>query len=46
MIYEKKTSTIDEHIQQLRDRGLSIKDEALAMHYLSHVSYCRIESIN
>lgn len=42
MIYEKKTFTIVEHIQQLRDRGLSINDEELAGHYLSQVSYYRL----
>jgi abortive infection bacteriophage resistance protein len=42
MIYDKKSFTIEEHIQQLRDRGLSITDEALAKHYLSHVSYYRL----
>jgi abortive infection bacteriophage resistance protein len=42
MIYDKKTLTIEEHIEQLRERGLSITDEALAKHYLSHVSYYRL----
>ncbi len=42
MIYDKKTLTIDEHIQQLRDRGLTISDEGLARHYLAHVSYYRL----
>lgn len=42
MIYEKQTLTIDEHIQQLRDRGLNIADEVLAKHYLAHVSYYRL----
>ena len=42
MIYDKKTLTIDEHIQQLLDRGLSITDKTLARHYLSQVSYYRL----
>lgn len=42
MIYAKQTLTIDEHIQQLRDRGLNIADEVLAKHYLTHVSYYRL----
>ena len=42
MIYDKKTFTIDEHIQQLRERGLSITDDVLARHYLTHVSYYRL----
>lgn len=41
-MYEKKTLTIDEHIQQLRDRGLNIADDVLAKHYLAHVSYYRL----
>lgn len=42
MIYNKQTFTIVEHIQQLRNRGLQINDEELAIHYLSHVSYYRL----
>ncbi|MDI9312613.1 MAG: Abi family protein [Limnohabitans sp.] len=42
MIYSKKTFTIEEHIQQLRDRGLGIEDETLAKHYLENVSYYRL----
>jgi abortive infection bacteriophage resistance protein len=42
VIYNKKTFTIDEHINQLRERGLSITDEKLANHYLSQVSYYRL----
>ena len=41
MIYDKKTFTIDEHIQQLRDRGLSITDEAksdLILHLTLHLT--------
>lgn len=42
MIYNKKTFTIEEHIAQLKERGLVIADHALATHYLSHVSYYRL----
>ncbi len=42
MIYDKETLTIEQHIQQLRDRGLVIADEELAKHYLEHVSYYRL----
>jgi abortive infection bacteriophage resistance protein len=42
MIYDKKTFTIEEHIQQLKDRGLNIVDTELAKHYLAHVSYYRL----
>jgi abortive infection bacteriophage resistance protein len=42
MVYDKETLTIEEHIQQLRDRGLNIEDEELAQHYLAHVSYYRL----
>jgi len=42
MIYNKKTFTIEEHIAQLKERGLIIADHALAAHYLSHVSYYRL----
>lgn len=42
MIYTKVPLTIEQHIQQLKDRGLSIIDTDLARHYLSHVSYYRL----
>ncbi len=42
MIYSKKSFTIDEHIQQLRERGLIISDENEAKFYLSHISYYRL----
>lgn len=42
MIYNKKTFTIEEHIAQLKERGLVISDHAIASHYLSHVSYYRL----
>lgn len=42
MIYNKGPYTIDKQIQQLRERGLHIIDEALAKHYLLHVGYYRL----
>ncbi len=42
MIYDKKAFSIDEHIEQLRNRGLNIQNEDLARHYLTHVSYYRL----
>lgn len=42
MIYSKETYTIDQHIEQLKHRGLIIDDTALAKHYLQHVSYYRL----
>lgn len=42
MIYNKEALTTDQHIKQLRDRGLTIADVELARHYLSHVSYYRL----
>ena len=42
MIYNKNAFTIEEHIIQLKERGLTIADDQLAAHYLSHVSYYRL----
>jgi abortive infection bacteriophage resistance protein len=42
MIYSKKTFTIDEHIAQLVERGLTIKNIETAKHYLANVSYYRL----
>ena len=42
MIYDKKVCTIEEHLTQLRERGLCITDEIQAIHYLSQVSYYRL----
>ena len=39
MIYSKGAFSIDQHIEQLRNRGLQINDPSLAAHYLGHVSY-------
>lgn len=42
MIYSKQAFTIDQHIDQLLNRGLQINDLNLARHYLQHVSYYRM----
>jgi len=42
MVYNKQTFTIEQHIKQLRDRGLGIGNEELAKHYLAQVSYYRL----
>ncbi len=42
MIYNKQKLTISEHIQLLKNRGLNIENDELAMHYLSHISYYRL----
>jgi abortive infection bacteriophage resistance protein len=42
MIYDKKTYTIQEHIIQLRSRGMNFDNEDQATHYLSHVNYYRL----
>ena len=42
MIYEKETLTIDQHIQQLQQRGLVIEDKNEAIQWLKNVSYYRL----
>lgn len=42
MIYDKEAFTIDQHIEQLRNRGMTIVDEEMAKHYLEQVSYYRL----
>ncbi len=42
MLYDKEAKTIDQHIALLKKRGLEIRDENQARHYLSHVSYYRL----
>lgn len=41
-MFEKKALTIASQIGQLQQRGLIIKDEDNAGHYLSHISYYRL----
>ncbi len=42
MIYTKIPTTVIEQIQQLKDRGLQIKDLESAKHFLSNISYYRL----
>ncbi len=42
MKFSKKVFTIDEHITQLKERGLKIENEELAKKYLSNISYYRL----
>jgi abortive infection bacteriophage resistance protein len=42
MIYSKETYSIDQHLAQLKSRGLVIADDDFAIHYLKHVSYYRL----
>lgn len=41
-MFEKKTTTIEEQIALLKERGLTINNLALANHSLSHISYYRL----
>ena len=40
--FEKKPMTPEEHIALMRSRGLVIKDEDKAAHYLKHIGYYRL----
>jgi abortive infection bacteriophage resistance protein len=42
MLYSKQAITVEQQILRLKERGLEIGDEAMAAHYLSHVSYYRL----
>ena len=42
MIYSKETYSIDQQIDQLKERGLSIDNEDFAKHFLQHISYYRL----
>lgn len=41
-MFAKPAKTIKDQIEILKSRGLSIDDEPLAYHYLSHISYYRL----
>lgn len=41
-MYNKPAYTIEQQIEQLKQRGLSITDEDRAEHFLSHISYYRL----
>jgi abortive infection bacteriophage resistance protein len=42
MLYEKQSITLQQQIQQLKSRGLSIADESAAEHHLRNISYYRL----
>lgn len=42
MLYSKVPFTIAQQIEQLKQRGLTIADEAVAHHFLSQISYYRL----
>jgi abortive infection bacteriophage resistance protein len=42
VLYNKTAKSIDEQIALLQERGLEIDDDALARHYLGHISYYRL----
>jgi len=41
-MYTKSALTIEQQIQQLKDRGLTIEDRSNAVHFLSQISYYRL----
>jgi abortive infection bacteriophage resistance protein len=43
MVYTKVATTIQQQIDQLRQRGLSITDDQQAAHFLANISYYRLE---
>jgi abortive infection bacteriophage resistance protein len=42
MIYNKRVTTVDDQIMQLKARGLQISDDSNARHYLLNISYYRL----
>ena len=44
MQFGKPAKTIDQQMDLLRDRGLTIADEASARHHLQHISYYRLRA--
>lgn len=40
--YSKPALTLDEQVEQLRSRGMQIRDEAKARHYLGYINYYRL----
>ena len=43
-LFDKPALSIDQHLYTLRQRGLSIPDEARARHYLGNISYYRLSA--
>jgi len=44
MNYRKRALTFDAQLAQLKDRGLSVRDEGQALHWLANVSYYRLSA--
>lgn len=42
MIYSKNVTTVQEQLEQLKARGLAVKDEQEALYHLSNISYYRL----
>jgi abortive infection bacteriophage resistance protein len=42
LIYNKRVTSVQEQIEQLRKRGLIISDEGMANHFLSNINYYRL----
>ncbi len=40
--YTKSPLALKDQLQQLKDRGMHVTDEALALHYLGHLNYYRL----
>ena len=40
--YDKIPLTLEEQLRQLKERGMSVADDAQAMHYLGHLNYYRL----
>ena len=43
-VYNKKPLSFAEQLQQLKDRNLTVTDEASALHYLAQISYYRLSA--
>lgn len=42
MRFSKPPETLEQQIERLKNRGMIIRDEALARHYLEHLNYYRL----
>ena len=43
-VYHKKTLSFSAQLQQLKDRKLTVLDDAKALHYLEQISYYRLSA--
>lgn len=43
-VYHKKTLSFSAQLQQLKDRNLTVSDDAKALHYLAQISYYRLSA--